>query len=39
LTRGGASDVVTIAVSIDDPVLADRIVASLGDAPGVRLVT
>jgi DNA-binding CsgD family transcriptional regulator len=39
LTRGGASDVVTIAVSIDDPLLADRIVAILGDAPGVRLVT
>ena len=31
-------DAVTIAVSLADPVLADRIVAILGDVAGVRLV-
>jgi DNA-binding CsgD family transcriptional regulator len=29
--------IVTIAVAIDDPLLADRVVAALGDVDGVRL--
>jgi DNA-binding CsgD family transcriptional regulator len=33
--RGG----IAIALLIDDPLLADRVVAILGDVPGVRLVT
>ena len=39
MTNDDARDGIAIAVLIDDPLLADRVVAILGDAPGVRLVT
>ena len=32
-------DAITIALQIDDPLLADRVAAVLADVPGVRLVT
>jgi DNA-binding CsgD family transcriptional regulator len=35
---GDARDAIAIALLIDDPLLADRLVAVLGDVPGVRLV-
>ena len=34
-----ARDAIAIAMHIDDPLLADRIVAMLGDVAGVRFVT
>ena len=34
-----ARDPVTIALLIDDPLLADRLAVLLGNVPGVRLVT
>lgn len=34
-----SNDAVTIAIAVDDPLLAERIVALLGDVAGVRLVT
>jgi DNA-binding CsgD family transcriptional regulator len=39
VTDDDARDGITIAMQIDDPLLADRVVAILGDVPGVRLVT
>ncbi|HEX6792524.1 MAG TPA: helix-turn-helix transcriptional regulator [Casimicrobiaceae bacterium] len=39
MTNDDARDGIAIALLIDDPLLADRVVAILGDAPGVRLVT
>jgi DNA-binding CsgD family transcriptional regulator len=38
VTGDDARDAITIALLIDDPLLADRVVAVLGDAAGVRLV-
>jgi DNA-binding CsgD family transcriptional regulator len=39
VTNDDAREVLTIAMLIDDPLLADRVVALLGDVPSVRLVT
>jgi DNA-binding CsgD family transcriptional regulator len=39
VTNDDAREVLTIAMPIDDPLLADRVVALLGDVPSVRLVT
>jgi DNA-binding CsgD family transcriptional regulator len=39
VTSDDARDAIAIALLIDDPLLADRLVAVLGDVPGVRLVT
>jgi len=36
---GDPRDAIAIAVLIDDPLLADRVVTVLGDVAGVRLVT
>jgi len=38
VTSDDARDGITIALLIDDPLLADRIVTVLGDVAGVRLV-
>ena len=38
MTSDDARDGITIALLIDDPLLADRVVAILGDVAGVRLV-
>jgi len=39
VTNDDARDGITIAMLIDDPLLADRVVAILGEVPGARLVT
>jgi DNA-binding CsgD family transcriptional regulator len=39
LSSGPATDVVTIALAVGDTLLAERIVALLGDVAGIRLVT
>jgi len=39
VTHDDTRDAIAIAVLIDDPLLADRVVATLGDVAGVRLVT
>lgn len=39
MTNDDAREALTIAMLIDDPLLADRVVALLGDVPGIRLVT
>jgi DNA-binding CsgD family transcriptional regulator len=37
LTGEGAQEPVVIAIEIDDPVVADRMIALLSDIPGLRL--
>lgn len=39
MSNGPATDVVTIALAVGDTLLAERIVALLGDVAGIRLVT
>jgi DNA-binding CsgD family transcriptional regulator len=39
VTHDDTRDAIAIAVLIDDPLLADRVAATLGDVAGVRLVT
>lgn len=39
MTNDDARNGIAIALLIDDPPLADRVAAILGDVPGVRLVT
>ncbi len=34
-----ATQPLTLAICVDDPVLADRLAAALADAPGIRLAT
>jgi DNA-binding CsgD family transcriptional regulator len=37
LTSEGASELIVLAIKVDDPGLADRITALLSDVPGLRL--
>lgn len=39
MTSSDTRDAIAIAILIDDPLLADRVAAVLGDVAGVRLVT
>jgi DNA-binding CsgD family transcriptional regulator len=37
LTREGASELIVLAIRVDDPALADRLSALLSEVPGLRL--
>jgi DNA-binding CsgD family transcriptional regulator len=37
LTSEGASELIVLAIKVDDPALADRLTALLSDVPGLRL--
>jgi DNA-binding CsgD family transcriptional regulator len=37
LTSEGASELIVLAIKVDDPALADRLKALLSDVPGLRL--
>jgi DNA-binding CsgD family transcriptional regulator len=37
LTGEGASELIVLAIKVDDPALADRLKALLSDVPGLRL--
>lgn len=37
MTRDGESEVIVLAIKVDDPTLADRLTALLSEVPGLRL--
>jgi DNA-binding CsgD family transcriptional regulator len=37
LTREGVSELIVLAIKVDDPAMADRLIALLSEVPGLRL--
>ena len=37
MTRDGVSELIVLAIQVDDPTLADRLTALLSEVPGLRL--